>query len=231
MAIRCVICGKKQSGFIEDFPLSNENEGLRICAKCQENKVILANTKIPEEKNDAVEYFKTSLKENTMDEVNECVKQFILEAEERIEKLEREKSEEQLEKERIIAEEKEAERIVQERKVNLMLTTGTSFEGYKVVNYIDVLCEELVFKNSLWKSLAAGIEDLGNSLSFRDREMSGATELIANARKYVMEKFKVSAARKGANAILGIEFESSFGSDVVRVSVSGTAVEIQKVEV
>ena len=45
MAIKCVICGKKQSGFIADFPLYNENEGLRICAKCQENKDILNKTK------------------------------------------------------------------------------------------------------------------------------------------------------------------------------------------
>ena len=122
----------------------------------------------------------------------------------------------------------EEERMFSEKAAQLMLTTGSAFDGYKVERYIDVLCEEIVFKNSFWKRLDAGFEDLGNALSFRDREMSGASELIANARAYVMNKFRLKAAKLDANAILGVDFESSFGADVVRVSVSGTAVVIRK---
>ena len=123
----------------------------------------------------------------------------------------------------------EEERVFSEKADCLMLTTGAHFDGYLVERYIDVLCEEIVFKNSFWKRLDAGFEDLGNALSFRDREMSGASELIANARAYVMNKFRLKAAKLGANAVLGVDFESSFGADVVRVSVSGTAVVIRKV--
>lgn len=36
MAIICTICNKKQSGWIQDFPLSNESPNLRICAQCFE---------------------------------------------------------------------------------------------------------------------------------------------------------------------------------------------------
>ena len=59
--------------------------------------------------------------------------------------------------------------------------------------------------------------------------MSGSTELIANARAYVMEKFKTKAIALGANAILGMDFESSIGGDIVRVAIFGTAVCIEKI--
>lgn len=36
MAIICAVCGKKQSGWIKDFPLSKEKANLRICARCYE---------------------------------------------------------------------------------------------------------------------------------------------------------------------------------------------------
>lgn len=114
-------------------------------------------------------------------------------------------------------------------KASLLLTTSSSFEGYRVTEYIDVICEEIVFKNSFINQLAAGLEDFGNALRFRSTEMTGSTELIANARAYVMEKFKTKAVSLGANAILGMDFESSIGGDIVRVAVFGTAVSIEKI--
>lgn len=119
---------------------------------------------------------------------------------------------------------------IKENYDSLMLTTGINFDGYLVAKYIDVFCEEVVFKNSFWKRLDATLEDLGNAFTFKDTELSGANKLISNAREYVVEKFKQKAAQLGANAVLGVEFESSFGSDIVRVSVSGTAVRIEKID-
>ncbi len=134
-----------------------------------------------------------------------------------------------LNKDTIAARKKKNEEI-EKNYANLMLTTGTNFDGYIVKNYIDILCEEVVFKNSFWKRLDATFEDLGNVFTFKDTELSGANKLISNAREYVVEKFKQKAAQIGANAVLGVEFESSFGSDIVRVSVSGTAVKVEKID-
>lgn len=134
-----------------------------------------------------------------------------------------------LNKDKIETQKREKEEI-SKNYANLMLTTGTNFDGYIVKNYIDILCEEVVFKNSFWKRLDATFEDLGNAFTFKDTELSGANKLISNAREYVVEKFKHKAAQLGANAVLGVEFESSFGSDIVRVSVSGTAVRIEKID-
>ena len=128
-------------------------------------------------------------------------------------------------------EEKSRQKIEFEEKViNLPMTTTNNFEGYKIVKYIKVVSEEIIFKNSFWKRLDAGLEDLGNAFSFKQTEMSGASELIANAREYALEKFKRKVAKLGANAVVGVEFESSFGSDVVRVAIFGTAVIISESE-
>ena len=118
----------------------------------------------------------------------------------------------------------------EEKVINLPMTTTNNFEGCKIVKYIKVISEEIIFKNSVWKRLDAGLEDLGNAFSFKQTEMSGASELIANAREYALEKFKRKAVNVGANAVVGVEFESSFGSDVVRVAIFGTAVIISENE-
>ena len=113
---------------------------------------------------------------------------------------------------------------------NLLLTTGSSFEGYRVVMYIDIISCEVIFKNSFFNSLSAGIEDFFNALSFREKEMSGAMELIDRAKQYVMKKFRVKAVEIGANAVLGIDFETTFGSEIVKISLNGTAVVVDKSE-
>lgn len=112
----------------------------------------------------------------------------------------------------------------------LLLTTGSTFEGYKVVKYLNIISCEIIFKNSFLKSLTAGIEDFINALSFREKEMSGAMELIERAKEHVMLQFRKKAVAAGANAVLGIDFETSFGAEIVKISVNGTAVIVDKLE-
>jgi uncharacterized protein YbjQ (UPF0145 family) len=126
---------------------------------------------------------------------------------------------------------KEKDQQMQAYKENLsamILTTGSLFDGYHVEKYIDVICEEVVFKNSFKNRISAGLDDIGNMFTFQETEMSGSGALIARAREYVKEKFRHKAAMMGANGVLGIEFESSIGADIVRVAVFGTAVVIKK---
>lgn len=122
-----------------------------------------------------------------------------------------------------------AEQEYASRLSTMLLTTGTDFQGYRVVKYIDVICEEVLFKNSFVNRLSASFEDLGNLLTFNEKELSGSGELIARARMFVKERFRQKAAQLGANAVLGVEFESSVGADIVRVAISGTAVVIAKI--
>lgn len=128
----------------------------------------------------------------------------------------------------VMAQKEAAEEAYKQNLEEMLLTTGTNFEGYTIVKYIDVICEEVVFKNSFMNRLSAGFDDLFDAFSFKETEMSGSGELISRARAYVKEKFRRKVASMGANAALGVEFESSIGADVVRVAVFGTAVVIEK---
>lgn len=112
----------------------------------------------------------------------------------------------------------------------MLKTTGMNFEGYHVEQYIDVLSEEVIFKNSFMKKLFASVGDIFSSLNLRDTEMSGATSLIENGKRYVMERFTKKAENMGGNAILGMQFDTSFGVEIIRISVSGTIVRIAQDE-
>ena len=59
--------------------------------------------------------------------------------------------------------------------------------------------------------------------------MTGTTNLLSDARSYAIEKMKSEAINKGANAIIGIDSESSFGAgDLIHVSIMGTAVLVEE---
>jgi len=219
MAIRCVICGKKQSGFIEDFPLSGEYEGLRICAKCQENKVILANTKSQEEKTSAVNYFTSFLNGSETQEVDEAIKQFISESEERLEIIRQEKEE----KERLMAEETEAERALEELVRNFMLTTGASFEGYNIKKYVGIVSGQVVLGTGFLSEFTASFAD------FFGAESNKFAEKLENAKNAALRKLILKANDNGGNAVIGIEFDYiTFTGNMIGVVANGTSVIVEK---
>lgn len=113
---------------------------------------------------------------------------------------------------------------------NMILTTGSNFEGYRVVSYVDLVCEEVIFKNSLGDRFEAAFENFSAGFTFKETELSGSSNLIAKARAYVTEKFRKHVASIGANAALGVEYESSWGDKIVRVAIFGTAVRIEKID-
>lgn len=110
----------------------------------------------------------------------------------------------------------------------ILMTTGIAFEGYLITRYCGVITKEVVFRNGIGKSFDAALTNLSDRLTFNDTELTGSTTLIDNAKRYLREKFETEVRRKGANAVLGIDFESSFGTDFVRAAMSGTAVIIEE---
>ena len=53
---------------------------------------------------------------------------------------------------------------------------------------------------------------------------------MESAREYAIQKMISAAAEKGANAIVGIDSESSMGGEVMHVTIYGTAVRIERAE-
>ena len=45
-----------------------------------------------------------------------------------------------------------------------------------------------------------------------------------------MTKLKEETIRRGANAVIGIDAESSFGGDLMHITIYGTAVVLEKIE-
>ena len=112
---------------------------------------------------------------------------------------------------------------------DIILTTGNGFDGYRIKHYLGIISKEIVFRSGFVKTLDATVTDIVGSFSFKDIELSGSTELIANAKSYLIAKFEEEVRKRGGNAALGIDFESSFGTGLARVAMSGTPVIIEEV--
>lgn len=122
----------------------------------------------------------------------------------------------------------EDEKRLSEAHKTVLLTTGSSFEGYNVIRYIDVVCEEVFYKNSISTSMSLAA-DCKDSIAWRGVPLQNHSDnIISDAKEYAFARFRRSAAYAGANAVLGVNVGFDFDGNIVRVSVSGTAVEITK---
>lgn len=131
------------------------------------------------------------------------------------------------------AEERKRREIARENAKYILLSTTPSIDGYRVVNYIDIVAEEVLFNAGLLNKIANSISDLVDSLTLvTETELSGSADVLKRAKDYVKEKIKYDAAYLGANAVIGVDMETSFGSgssSAVRVSINGTAVVLEKI--
>lgn len=118
---------------------------------------------------------------------------------------------------------------------NKVITVTTpTLEGYKILEYVDLVYDEVCFSQKLTSQLKNLINDGLSYLGsiFEDTELNGTSNAIMKAKEFLLERLKQQAIEKGANAIVGIDFESSLGTSMtfVRVSVNGTAVKVKKIE-
>lgn len=109
----------------------------------------------------------------------------------------------------------------------MKLTTGYEFQGYYITEYIDVIFDEMLVGLGFGKSVMAGLDNIFSALSG-----SEATEIIDKLNKIkhqLRERVIVQAKKLGANALIGIDFESSKLGDLIMVSMTATAVKIDKI--
>ena len=109
----------------------------------------------------------------------------------------------------------------------MKLTTGFDFQGYYITEYLDVIFDEMLVGIGLGKALTSSVDNWLSSLTGGE-----ATEMIeklndvkAQLRNRVIER----AAKLGANALIGIDFESSRLGSLLMVSFTATAVKIVKI--
>ena len=109
-----------------------------------------------------------------------------------------------------------------------IMTTGCSFEGYVVTEYIDVMFDEILVGLGFGKSIVSGFDNFFSAVTGTE-----ATTMI-NKLNEVKDQLTTRLIRRavdiGANAMLGIDFESSKLGDLIMVSMTGTAVKVEKIK-
>ena len=104
----------------------------------------------------------------------------------------------------------------------LKLTTGTSFEGHSIKEYLGVVSGEVVMGTGFLSDFGSGFADFFGTKS---TAYSGS---MNDAKKAAVEIMEGQAIELGGNAIIGISFQYiTFAvSNMIGVSVTGTAVQI-----
>lgn len=221
MGITCVICGKKQSGFITDYELSKELSKYRICAVCNQNKEkIHSLCEDPEQGyEEIVEYFYSLV---TRDGINPEVVEYLNLYISQYNSKRKEFLKEENERNEAIRLNKLRE-IEEEEKIDFLMTTGFNLEGYSIIKYNKVICSEIVLGTGFFSEIGAEIADFFGSESM----MFGSK--LEQARKAAINNLVRLAKRSNANAIIGVAFNySQFGAkNMVVVVVTGTAVTVE----
>lgn len=107
----------------------------------------------------------------------------------------------------------------------MMLTSGSSFDGYEISEYLGFISGQTVLGSNFFKGLAANVTELS------DQESEKMTSKLEQANETAMGKLKKAAERVGANAIIGLRLDSTeFANNSMGTIATGTAVKIVRKE-
>ena len=103
-----------------------------------------------------------------------------------------------------------------------MITSTTALiEGHPVQQYLGIVTGEVIVGANIFRDLFASVRDIvgGRSGSYED--------VLARARTQAIEEMEAEAAKRGANAVIGVDIDYEVlgaNGSMLMVSVSGTAV-------
>ena len=216
---KCCVCGKELE-LMDSYQLFSTKR-LYICDECFEMKSRLAYGN-PIERLRAKECMMILLEEGLVDE------RVQKEISESVEKTDRNLQEHlydwQQDQEREEEKQKNLADYLEKRK-GFAITTGTSFDGYRVKRYIEVVSGEEVLGVGVLGDMSAGVSNaLGTSnATFGER--------LSRAKKEAQKRMVKEAISCGANAVLGMDYDMmALANHLLVVSANGTAVEIEAIE-
>ncbi len=106
---------------------------------------------------------------------------------------------------------------------NVMITTSNHFEGYTITDYIDVIGGDVALGTGFLSETGAAIADL------MGEESGMLSEKMQTARNSAILRLKKMAIVKGANAVIGVNFDfNTMARNMIGISATGTAVIIEK---
>lgn len=215
MGITCCICGKRQSGWSIDYPLSRQMSNFRICGDCNLHCTKISEAKNADEVKAEIKYIKSKLETNEEAEqevirfCNNIFNQYLTGFDEN---------------KTVSAVNTEINNKIEDLVNEMMITTGFDFQGYKITKYFDYVASETVLGLGTLRAIAASAS---NMLGTSSPELSSKIE---KARKTALKEMKEKAAGQyGANAIIGVDIDfTMFGDSMIAVIANGTAVYIEK---
>lgn len=203
--IACCICNKKIGRHEEGHVFSHKYSQLLLCDRCHDVKEKLQVN--PEGKIENIQrsrkYFEELLYIGIVNkQAKEPLQKLLKEAEEA---------------------EKESLRYRFKNK-ELLVTTGTSFEGYKIIEYLDILSTEVVLNIGMFSELGGEICDISGKTN------TIVAQKLTDAKEEALELLKNKASEKCAGALLGIQYGMmNLIENMLVISATGTAVKIQKI--
>jgi uncharacterized protein YbjQ (UPF0145 family) len=206
----CVLCGEK-IGIFEGNSIHALKGDYRICNSCNNMLNRLEN-------GDAKAYIELQpFIENTTDEVLKNYLKSVGDCDdEEISKVNRELE--------IKLKTKEFETLSSQNSNIITLSTGYSFEGYKITQYINIISGECVLGTGFLSETGASLSDI-----FGIRSTTFSNKL-KEAKDWALHQLKLSCYLQGGNAIVGIDFDYiTFSNNMIGVVASGTAVIIEQI--
>lgn len=110
---------------------------------------------------------------------------------------------------------------------DFIITTTNQLEGYIITEYLDVIFEESIFGISI----STGIKGLGDMFAgWTGERLHAISNRIEEVKKDVKEALVDKAVRLGADALIGVDIETTrnLNDGTIGVSMSGTTVRIIK---
>ena len=115
---------------------------------------------------------------------------------------------------------KETKAKIRVLSAKLIITSGYTIEGYKIVEYVDFVSTETVMGMGFFKSIGASFDNMFGSESTLNIKIQEARELSKS-------RIKEKAAELDCNAIIGFDIDiTMFGDSMVGVVCNGTAVKM-----
>lgn len=116
---------------------------------------------------------------------------------------------------------------VSEEATSFIMTTTPSIEGYRIRKVLGVVTGLTPRTRGVLGKFIAGIESMFGG------EVTAFTTELEKARIEAMDRVKAKAMRMGANAVVGLDLETSdmgYQMGIVVISATGTAVIVEPEE-
>lgn len=202
---KCNVCGKRAEG-LGTYP--TEFGSIVMCSNCYEGMKAFQNGR----KMRSIDEWETKHQEAS-EEMR--TRAFPQEVQEQVEAW--------FQAQKEAFEQKERAKAVLANLDSYMMTTGYTFEGYKITAYHGVISGESVLGTGFLSSWNASISDMLGA------ESSAFIDKLKEARQLAKQRVAQASAAAGGNAIIGIDIEyTMFTNDMIGVIITGTSVTIEK---